>query len=324
MGKDTHDRYRSAQEMLFHLDAALLEAPPAAPADLRFKTVQRQADTGRGVEPVAERDGPPFSRPMEPGGDHRAGECASANTSLTHPAVGAPARRNRRPRLIASSLLLAAVATAGGVIGRERLHRPAADAPGTPATSPANVPGRPASLTDSRWSNDAGGVPSSLLFSPDGRRVIAGVANGDGGIHGWDADTGHAVPAGFQGNPVLGLAFPPDSDGSDVFAACGNEIVQWSFIQETAHHAPPHVNGNVASMAWGGSPAGKHVLAVLIKAHAPDTRAGLRIFNDKFEELEFDTTRLPEMLSFCFLGNKALMATGSADSKIPPLDGQCI
>ena len=313
MAKDTHDRYRTAQEMLVSLDAALLEAPSAlASANSRLNPLQEHCG------PVAERDGPPFSRPLDPGASEHAAKDDPADATLVYPVVGAAALRKTRRLLVAGILLLAGLATAAGIIGWGRLHRPpATNALGSPPTARPKVPVRPPSLTEFRWTNDAGGVPSSVMFSPDGRQVIAAVSSDAGGVRGWDAADGHAGLTALPGSPISAFAFAPKPESGELFIGKkSGEIVQWSLAQAAAHGEALPAKGDVGSMAWGGLPAGKHVLAVQLKAQADGTPASLRIFNDKLQEMAFDMPGNRDVLSVCFLGNKAIMATGSSDKVI--------
>jgi serine/threonine protein kinase len=315
MAKDPHDRYRTALEMLANLDAALLEAPSRLAAGNSRVTQMPQSINGRGVEGAGGRDSPPFSRPLGP--DLSKSQTARAdpgNATLAYPVVGGPVRRKRRGRLIAASLLLAGIATAGGVVGWGRNHKPA-NVLGVPATAPANIPGRPQSLTEFRWSNDAGGTPASVIFSPDGLRVVAAVSSDAGGVRGWETATGRSNLTLLQGSPVSAITFPFSPDASELFVGKGGSIVRLPLMQGSARTDAPHVKGEIESLAWGSSTTGKHVLAVELKARPDGTQARLMIFNDKVQEMEFDP-RVPEVLSVCFLGPTGLMATYSVDSKI--------
>jgi WD40 repeat protein len=171
-------------------------------------------------------------------------------------------------------------------------------------------------LTQYLWSNDAGGAASTVVFSPDGRRVIAAVSTDAGGIRGWDAKSGHSDLAILQGGPISGIALPPDPQRREIFAGSGNNIVRWSFIQEAARGGSPRVKGEIGSLAWGGSQSDKHVLAVQIKPHSPDRQGRLVLFNENLAEMAFDMVGNRDVLSVCFLGTSGLMATGSTDTKV--------
>jgi WD40 repeat protein len=299
--------------MLASLEAALLEAPSAV-TNSRIKPVQ--FDAGRGVGPGTERGSPPFSRPLDPAASKdQASQTGSGNATLVYPVVGARGFR-RRPRLvIISSILLAGLAITAGTIGWGRLHKPVA-ALSMPTSSPASISAQPPSLTAFRWSNESGGVPSSVVFSSDGRRVVAAVSSDSGGVRGWEAATGRPNLAALQGSPVTAVAFPLGPDTSELFLGNGGSIVRWSLMQEAAHVEAPHVKGEIGSLAWGGSPNGKHVLAVQTNSHLDGVQPRLLIFNDKLLEMEFEMPGKRDALSFCFLGNTSLLATGSSDTKI--------
>ena len=111
-----------------------------------------------------------------------------------------------------------------------------------------------------RWSNDAGGVPASVLFSPDGRRVVAAVSSNFGGLRGWESESGHVAFSTLKDVPLSAVTFSLDPENRELFVggkASGRGPHRGSELGTSRR-----VNGEIGSMAWGGTRTGKHVLAV--------------------------------------------------------------
>jgi WD40 repeat protein/serine/threonine protein kinase len=134
------------------------------------------------------------------------------------------------------------------------------------------------------------GLVSSLVYSPDGRRLASGCA--DGVIKVWDADTGRETLAFHDADAILRLAFSPD--GGRLAAAAGSNVVKvWDLTTRNEALVLRGHKDTVASVAfspdgWRLASGGGDGTVKLWDAKAPAEGVTLSGRFDSVNDMAFD------------------------------------